>query len=96
VVLDQLLVPRALNTSLMFRNDTGEKAQLVMESVKVVTDQDGNSKPEKIEIATLFIGNGKSKLVTVNIPKASPEDKPYVLTVRTESGKTIDATFGVR
>jgi hypothetical protein len=96
VILDQLLVPRALNTSLMFRNDTGEKAQLVMESVKVVTDADGKVTEEKVELATEYIGNGKSKVLTVNIPKASAQAKPYVIMVRTESGKTIPATFGVR
>ena len=95
-VLDQLLVPRALSTSLMFRNDTGEKAQLVVESVKVVTDKDGNAKEEKDEFATEFIGDGKSKLLTINIPKASTADKPYRIMVKLESGKSIDATFGVR
>jgi hypothetical protein len=95
-VLDQLLVPRALNTNLMFRNDTGEKAQLIVESVKVVTDTEGKTTLDKVEYTTEYIGNGKSKLLTINIPKASAQDKPYKIVVKLESGKTVDASFGVR
>ena len=96
VVLPGLLVPRALNTNLMFRNDTGEKAQLVVESVRVVVDKEGTSKIEKVDLATEFIGNGKSKVLTINVPKASAQDKPYTISVKLASGKSIDATYGVR
>jgi hypothetical protein len=94
-ILQPLLIPRALTTSLLFRNDTGEKAQLVVESVKVVIDKEGASTIEPDEFATGYIGEGKSTYLTVNIPKAS-HDKPYNIKVVTESGKTIAATFEVR
>jgi hypothetical protein len=94
-IVAHLQIPRALSASLMFRNDTGEKAQLVVHSVKVVTDAEGASKIVEDEFATEYIGEGKAKLLTVRIPKASTE-KPYDIVVITESGKKIATTFEVK
>lgn len=94
-ILQPLLVPRALTASLLFRNETGEKAQLVVDSVKVVVDKEGASTIEPDEYMTNFIGEGKATYLTINIPKAS-HDKPYGIRVVTESGKTIASTYEVR
>jgi hypothetical protein len=94
-IVEHMIIPRALSTSLLFRNDTGEKAQLVVHSVKVVTDAEGTSKIEDDEFATEYIAEGKAKLLTVRIPKASTE-KPYDMVVVTESGKKIATTFEVK
>jgi hypothetical protein len=93
VTIDKLYVPRALNTNLLFRNQTGEKAKLVVDSVKVVTDAEGKSTEELLEMETEYIGEGDAKVLTINIPKAS--SKPYDMKVVTESGKTFPTTFVV-
>lgn len=93
VTIEKLYVPRALNTNLLFRNQTGEKAKLVVESVKVVTDAEGKSTEVLNELETEYIGEGDAKVLTINIPKAS--SKPYDMKVVTESGRTVSTTFVV-
>jgi hypothetical protein len=93
--LEKLFVPRALSTNLLFRNVTGEKAKLVVESVKIVTNAEGTSTVERDEISTEFIGEGKVKMLTISVPRAS-SDHPFVMKVVTESGLVLDKNFVVQ
>jgi uncharacterized cupredoxin-like copper-binding protein len=90
-LIEEVTVPKGIAASVIFRNDTGEKAKLVVESVVVKVDDAGVSKTEPFPYATEEIETGKVKYLTFVMPKAGK----YKMMVEGESGEIASREFEV-
>jgi hypothetical protein len=90
-LLEEITVPKGLATSVIFRNETGEKAKLVVESVMVEVDEGGVSKTVPHPYETEEIESGKVKYLTFVMPKAGT----YKMMVEGENGEIAEREFEV-
>lgn len=80
--IERIVVPKSLASSVLFHNETGGKAKLVVESVEVQTDETGQVKAVNRPYETEEIESGKVKYLTFVIPKSGV----YKMLVEGESG----------
>lgn len=69
-VVEHLEVPRSTLSSLLVTNDSAERVRFIVESSKVETDAEGNSKVVHDEFVTDPLSPGSSKVLVVNFPKS--------------------------
>jgi hypothetical protein len=69
-LLETITVPKGIAASVLFRNESGEAAKLVVESVVVKVDEAGVPKTEEFPYETEEIESGKVKYLTFVMPKA--------------------------
>jgi hypothetical protein len=84
-VVEEIVVPKGIAASVLFRNDTGKKAKLVVESVVVKTDEAGVTTEVAFPYETEEIEDGKVKYLTFVEPKAGK----FKMTVEAEGGEEI-------
>jgi hypothetical protein len=81
--MEKIVLPRGVDASLLFRNDSGEHARLVVETLAVETDAEGNAKTVPAEFHTEEIKSGHAKMLTVRMNKPGT----FKLIVEGEAGE---------
>jgi hypothetical protein len=81
--METVFLPRGASANLLFRNDSGNKARLVVETVKVVTDENGKVETVDDAFKTGEIESGHVKMLTVRMIKPGK----YKLIVEGEEGE---------
>jgi hypothetical protein len=83
--VEEIVVPKGIAASVLFRNQTGKRAKLVVESVEVQTDAGGVTKTVSRPYETEEIADGKVKYLTFVEPKAGK----FKMTIEAEGGEEI-------
>lgn len=84
--IKSITVPRANNTSILFRNKDSEEHRLVA-NLGTITPK-GSEVAVPVGSCTQLVGKGQEQLMLVNIPKPSiSQTKPYTLTVPGADGE---------
>jgi hypothetical protein len=84
-IVEDIVVPKGIAASVLFRNQTGKRAKLVVESVEVQTDAAGVTKEVSRPYETEEIEDGKVKYLTFVEPKAGK----FKMTIEAEGGEEI-------